>query len=138
MSLQTRLMTAVIGFVSLILIIVAVITSATLGSTLEQQLDDLRRAFRHIGEGGVPDTGGRTAVMDQLPHVFATGAHPFEPGLDHQPQGIASREPGIHLGAAPNRAGQSEQAVHLCLTFRLTSHVVPRALTVSLTARQLP
>ena len=31
MSLQTRLMTAVIGFVSLILVIVAVITSALLG-----------------------------------------------------------------------------------------------------------
>ncbi|MFK3678548.1 sensor histidine kinase [Microbacterium sp. NPDC090218] len=39
MSLQTRLMSAVIGFVSLILIIVAVITSATLGKTLEDQLD---------------------------------------------------------------------------------------------------
>ncbi len=39
MSLQTRLMTAVIGFVSLILVIVAVITSATLGQTLEERLD---------------------------------------------------------------------------------------------------
>lgn len=39
MSLQTRLMTAVIGFVSLILVIVAVITSATLGKTMEDQLD---------------------------------------------------------------------------------------------------
>jgi len=39
MSLQTRLMTAVIGFVSLILVIVAIITSATLGRTLEDQLD---------------------------------------------------------------------------------------------------
>ncbi|MFD8769955.1 sensor histidine kinase [Microbacterium oxydans] len=39
MSLQTRLMTAVIGFVSLILIIVAIITSATLGKTMEDQLD---------------------------------------------------------------------------------------------------
>ena len=38
LSLQTRLMAAVIGFVSLILIIVAVITSATLGRTLEDQL----------------------------------------------------------------------------------------------------
>ena len=37
MSLQTRLMTAVIGFVSLILVIVAVITSATLSRTLEDQ-----------------------------------------------------------------------------------------------------
>lgn len=40
MSLQTRLMTAVIGFVSLILVIVAAITSALLGGTLERQLED--------------------------------------------------------------------------------------------------
>ncbi len=40
MSLQTRLMTAVIGFVSLILVIVAVITTALLGGTLERQLED--------------------------------------------------------------------------------------------------
>ncbi len=40
MSLQARLMTAVIGFVSLILVIVAVITSATLGATMERQLED--------------------------------------------------------------------------------------------------
>ncbi|WP_431071604.1 sensor histidine kinase [Microbacterium phyllosphaerae] len=39
MSLQTRLMTAVIGFVSLILVIVAVITSALVGGTLERQLE---------------------------------------------------------------------------------------------------
>ena len=44
LSLQTRLMAAVIGFVSLILIIVAVITSATLGRTLEEQLDEKVRA----------------------------------------------------------------------------------------------
>ncbi|HWV49615.1 MAG TPA: ATP-binding protein [Microbacterium sp.] len=40
LSLQTRLMAAVIGFVSLILIVVALITSATLGTTLENQLDE--------------------------------------------------------------------------------------------------
>ncbi len=45
MSLQTRLMTAVIGFVSLILVIVAVITSATLGSTLEDQLDNKVKSY---------------------------------------------------------------------------------------------
>lgn len=38
LTLQARLMAAVIGFVSLILVIVAMITSATLGSTLETQL----------------------------------------------------------------------------------------------------
>ncbi|WP_309102416.1 ATP-binding protein [Microbacterium sp.] len=45
MSLQTRLMTAVIGFVSLILVIVAVITSATLGQSLEERLDAQVRSF---------------------------------------------------------------------------------------------
>lgn len=47
MSLQTRLMTAVIGFVSLILIIVAVITSATLGKTMEDQLDQKLNQAAH-------------------------------------------------------------------------------------------
>ena len=47
MSLQTRLMTAVIGFVSLILVIVAIITSATLGRTLEDQLDDELTSYAH-------------------------------------------------------------------------------------------
>lgn len=45
MSLQTRLMTAVIGFVSLILVIVAVITSATLGATMERQLEDRLKSY---------------------------------------------------------------------------------------------
>ncbi|WP_435749349.1 sensor histidine kinase [Microbacterium sp. PMB16] len=47
MSLQTRLMTAVIGFVSLILIIVAIITSATLGRTMEDQLDQKLTSYAH-------------------------------------------------------------------------------------------
>ncbi len=48
MSLQTRLMTAVIGFVSLILVIVAIITSATLGRTLEDQLE--QRLYSYAGQ----------------------------------------------------------------------------------------
>lgn len=43
LTLQARLMAAVIGFVSLILIIVAVITSATLGQSLEERLHDQLR-----------------------------------------------------------------------------------------------
>ncbi|MGB4135302.1 MAG: ATP-binding protein [Microbacterium sp.] len=39
LSLQARLMAAVIGFVSLILVIVAIITSATLGASLQDRLD---------------------------------------------------------------------------------------------------
>ncbi|WP_336646774.1 sensor histidine kinase [Microbacterium sp. USHLN186] len=40
LSLQARLMAAVIGFVSLILVVVAIITSATLGKTLEDRVQD--------------------------------------------------------------------------------------------------
>lgn len=40
LSLQARLMAAVIGFVSLILVIVAIITSATLGDTMERRLQE--------------------------------------------------------------------------------------------------
>ncbi|MDR2998770.1 MAG: two-component sensor histidine kinase, partial [Microbacterium sp.] len=40
LTLQARLMAAVIGFVSLILAIVAIITSVTLGTTMNQQLDE--------------------------------------------------------------------------------------------------
>jgi len=45
LTLQSRLMAAVIGFVSLILIIVAVITSATLGTALEGQLSEQVRSL---------------------------------------------------------------------------------------------
>jgi two-component system OmpR family sensor kinase len=77
MSLQTRLMSAVIGFVSLILVIVAVITSATLGRTLEQQLDD--RVYGYAVS--------LTNIVKQVPPNLATaenvmsGRNPGEPGL---------------------------------------------------------
>lgn len=77
MSLQTRLMTAVIGFVSLILVIVAIITSATLGSTLEQQLDE--KLYDNVRS--------LSALAEQVPPSSATAANilngrvPRSPGL---------------------------------------------------------
>jgi two-component system OmpR family sensor kinase len=77
MSLQTRLMTAVIGFVSLILVIVAVITSATLGRTLEDQLDE-----KLYG-----NSGSLSALTEKVPPSSATAANilsgriPQAPGL---------------------------------------------------------
>lgn len=64
MTLQARLMVAVIGFVSLILIIVAVITSATLGTSLEDRLKDQVRL-----------TADRTSylVSEQLIRTAPTG-----------------------------------------------------------------
>ncbi|WP_223171487.1 hypothetical protein [Microbacterium sp. NIBRBAC000506063] len=44
LRLQTRIMAAVIGIVSLILVVVAAATSTTLGYTLESRLDDQLRA----------------------------------------------------------------------------------------------
>ena len=67
MSLQTRLMTAVIGFVSLILIIVAVITSATLGKTMEDQLDQKLSTNAHqlvrVTEGFAPSSATAQNVL---------------------------------------------------------------------------
>ena len=44
-SLQARLMAAVIGFVSLILVVVAIITSATLGRNLEDRLGEQLKGY---------------------------------------------------------------------------------------------
>lgn len=67
MSLQTRLMTAVIGFVSLILVIVAVITSATLGSTLEDQLDNKVKSYAAtIRDGIVERVAPSEATVDNI------------------------------------------------------------------------
>ena len=67
MSLQARLMTAVIGFVSLILVIVAVITSATLGSTLEDQEEyDTVGGLIYHRIGGIPKAGDVVTVGEDL------------------------------------------------------------------------
>lgn len=55
-SLQARLMAAVIGFVSLILVVVAVITSATLGTALEQRLKEQLAGYSSEVKGWVSDT----------------------------------------------------------------------------------
>lgn len=78
MSLQTRLMTAVIGFVSLILVIVAVITSATLGRTLEGQLEDELRTYATAVTGQwVSPAPPALATAENL----FTGRDPQKPGL---------------------------------------------------------
>ena len=66
MSLQTRLMTAVIGFVSLILVIVAVITSALLGSTLERQLEDRLHSYSNTVTQWVSRVPAQFANMDNI------------------------------------------------------------------------
>lgn len=77
MSLQTRLMTAVIGFVSLILIIVAVITSATLGTTLERQLDQKLVGYARITSQLVERVPANQATVDNV----LQGEDPRIPGL---------------------------------------------------------
>jgi two-component system OmpR family sensor kinase len=67
MSLQTRLMTAVIGFVSLILVIVAIITSATLGRTMEDQLDQKLSNYAHqlvrVSQAFTPSTATAQNIL---------------------------------------------------------------------------
>lgn len=78
MSLQTRLMTAVIGFVSLILVIVAVITSATLSRTLEDQLDqNLYGPLRSL-----------TVLSEQVSPDRATVENILERPLSQVPPGL--------------------------------------------------
>lgn len=71
MSLQTRLMTAVIGFVSLILVIVAVITSATLGRTMEDQLDQKLRTSAHQLTQWVEAYSASSAATATAPNVLS-------------------------------------------------------------------
>ncbi|WP_082087554.1 sensor histidine kinase [Microbacterium sp. SA39] len=78
MSLQTRLMTAVIGFVSLILVIVAVITSATLSRTLEDQLD--QKLFGNLK--------ALAALVGQVPPSAATVGNILERPLSQVPPGL--------------------------------------------------
>ncbi len=78
LTLQTRLMSAVIGFVSLILVIVAVITSATLGRTLEGQLEDEVHGYATaVAEKWVSPQPPALATSDYL---FA-GRAPQQDGL---------------------------------------------------------
>ena len=78
MSLQTRLMTAVIGFVSLILVIVAVITSATLGRTLEDQLDQRVKSYAvQVTDRWVEPVSPSAATIDNI--LKSAGGAP--PGL---------------------------------------------------------
>ena len=69
MSLQTRLMTAVIGFVSIILVIVAVITSALLGGTLERQLEDRLNSYSGQVTGWVSQVPAQYANLDNILEV---------------------------------------------------------------------
>lgn len=89
MSLQTRLMTAVIGFVSLILVIVAVITSATLGATLERQLEDRLKGY----------SSRITPWVGQLPQKLAD-ADTIVVGLDPQ-------IPGLLVAVSSSQGGTS-------------------------------
>lgn len=62
-SLQARLMAAVIGFVSLILVVVAIITSATLGTVLEQRLQEQLGAYSSATTKWVTDAEPSAALL---------------------------------------------------------------------------
>jgi len=100
MSLQTRLMTAVIGFVSLILVIVAVITSATLGSTLERQLDDKVYGYAVSVSDIIKQTSPNLA---SAAYVMSGRGGQVPPGLLVVVQNPAS---GIDGVVASNTAGE--------------------------------
>lgn len=95
-SLQTRLMATVIGIVSLLLVIVAIATSASLGRVLEQNLDDrleesARQAGRALQMNSFPD-GTQDAV-----EVLSQG--PQEPGFLFIAQSAAGAVSGAYIDA---------------------------------------
>ncbi|CAH0184557.1 putative sensor histidine kinase TcrY [Microbacterium oxydans] len=89
MSLQTRLMTAVIGFVSLILVIVAVITSALLTRTLEDQLD--QKLYSNLR--------GLAAIVEPV--------QPSQATVDNVLQGQSLQAPGLLFVVANQVTGSS-------------------------------
>ncbi|MDQ0642219.1 sensor histidine kinase [Microbacterium murale] len=102
LTLQTRLMAAVIGFVSVILIIVAVITSATLGTSLEGRLQDQLRSTADDTTTLVAQQAFRSAVTgDPLTARTAlAGAHFQVSGLllaiytSNGPEGVVLNSDG--------------------------------------------
>lgn len=102
LTLQTRLMTAVIGFVSLILVIVAVITSALLGSTLERQLDEKLVGYSNL----------YARYVDQFPASGVTaqnvlGGRQVPPGLLFAVSNSATGTTGIVVAATEDEFGTS-------------------------------
>ncbi len=85
LTLQSRLMTAVIGFVSLILIIVAVITSATLGTALEGRLQDQLTRI-----------ASQTTVLVKQAHLLTVSGRP----LTAENVLAGQRYPGLLLAIA--------------------------------------
>lgn len=78
LTLQTRLMAAVIGFVPLILVVVAMITSATLGTTLE---DQLRRQLAATSDQMERQVERVTAQLDEEPTAdYVLGSASQVPG----------------------------------------------------------
>ncbi|MBO0981042.1 cell wall metabolism sensor histidine kinase WalK [Microbacterium sp. SD291] len=95
MSLQTRLMTAVIGFVSLILVIVAVITSATLGRTLEDQLSERLAGYATELKRWVEQVPAEAATVENV----LTGKTAQVPGLLFAVSSPATGTSGIILSS---------------------------------------
>ena len=107
LTLQARLMTAVIGFVSLILVIVAVITSATLGNTLEQQIDERLKNY----------AGQLAQMVDQMPPTSATASgvitqgHVGLPGLLFVVSSSVTGTTGVVLANAKEELGGTSQSL---------------------------
>jgi two-component system OmpR family sensor kinase len=107
LSLQARLMAAVIGFVSLILVIVAIITSATLGTSLEQRLTE------QLGSYAVSTTKW---VANAEPSAALTGT-PLTAEMTLQ--GQKSVPSGLLLAIQP--PGQAASGVTVSATGQLPS-----------------
>jgi two-component system OmpR family sensor kinase len=102
LTLQTRLMTAVIGFVSLILVIVAVITSALLGGTLERQLDEKLISYSNLYARYVEQFAPTGATAQNV-----LGGRQVPPGLLFAVSSPVTGTTGIVVAATQEEFGTS-------------------------------
>ncbi|KJL49216.1 putative sensor histidine kinase TcrY [Microbacterium hydrocarbonoxydans] len=96
-------MTAVIGFVSLILVIVAVITSATLGRTMEDQLDVRLKGYSATLKDWVERVPPEAATVDNV----LAGKTAQVPGLLFAVSNSASGTSGVILSSTDGELGGS-------------------------------
>ncbi|MFT4156772.1 MAG: ATP-binding protein [Microbacterium sp.] len=128
LTLQARLMAAVIGFVSLILVIVAVITSAILGSTLERQLDEKIMSY----------SSTLARWVDDMPPTSATASNVLDgkqvpPELLFIVSSATTGTTGIVIGTPEDNLGSTLELTTDQLTQIKDALADDRAATVTIT-----
>src|SRR4051794_12214827 len=83
-----------------------------LGAAKETNVD-VRFEGIHVGKGGVADTRGRMAIMQQLSNVVSAAAHGLKPAARDRAQSIPMLvHPDLDRGVSLNGGSKSEKLAH--------------------------